>query len=251
MAALAQARDLAQAQFPLKETYRLLMQVIAHPAPIELGSAAHEPPLVDTRALAFAIGEDVEAVLDHPVEQLGAPAAAVEHDRHAPLADHSAHFSKQTREGFGQCGVDFPGDHQQRVAGAIVDPIVGGGRHGQMAARHVRLGDAALAVIGTYVAVDVEKPHEMSTLIDPQARELCAQLLGALVGGQPGELAPQSLHFRRPIQTEQSSERGRVLLLEVLGTLHAEQRHEQQREQARAQAIEGRADFTVELAADL
>jgi len=61
----------------------------------------------------------------------------------------------------------------------------------------------------------------MSPPIDPPARQLCAQLLGALVGGQPGELAPEGLYFRRTIQTEQSSERRRVLLLEMLGTLHA------------------------------
>jgi hypothetical protein len=44
-------------------------------------------------------------------------------------------------------------------------------------------------------------------------------LLGALVRGKPGELTPEGLHFRRPIQPEQSSQRGRVLLLELLGTL--------------------------------
>ena len=221
MAVVAQAGDLAQAQLALEETHRLLMQVIAHPVPVELGAPAHEAPLVDTTALAFAVGEDVEALLDHSLEQLGAPAAAVEHDRHPPLADRAAHLCEQTGEGSGQCGVDFACDHQQRITGAIVDPVVGGGGHGQMAARHVRLGDAALAVIGAHVAVHVQEPHEMSALIDPQARQFRAQLLGALVGGKPGELAPQGLHFRCPIQPEQPAQSGRVLLLEVLGTLDA------------------------------
>jgi tripartite-type tricarboxylate transporter receptor subunit TctC len=36
----------------------------------------------------------------------------------------------------------------------------------------------------------------------------------------------------------------------MLGPLNAEQRHEQERQQGRAQSIEGRTDFTVELAAD-
>ncbi len=40
----------------------------------ELGAAMHEAPLVDTTALAFAIGEDVGVLLDHLVEQVGAPA---------------------------------------------------------------------------------------------------------------------------------------------------------------------------------
>ena len=61
----------------------------------------------------------------------------------------------------------------------------------------------------------------MSTLIDAQARQLRAQLLGALVSGKPGELTPQGLHFRGPIQPEQSAEGARVLLLELLGTLDA------------------------------
>jgi hypothetical protein len=36
----------------------------------------------------------------------------------------------------------------------------------------------------------------------------------------------------------------------MLGPLDAQQRHEQERQQGRAQAIEGRTDLTVELAAD-
>jgi len=56
VAVVAQARDLPQAQLPLEEAHRLIMQVIAHPAPVELGgggarSAAGETPL------ALAIGE--------------------------------------------------------------------------------------------------------------------------------------------------------------------------------------------------
>jgi hypothetical protein len=34
------------------------------------------------------------------VEQLGTPAAAVEHDRHPPFAHDAAHLLQQTREGF-------------------------------------------------------------------------------------------------------------------------------------------------------
>src|SRR6266478_419859 len=100
------------------------------------------------------------------------------------------------------------------------------------------------------MAVNVQKPHEMPALIDPQTRKLRAQLLGAMVRRQAGEPAPQRLHFRRSVEPEQSAERGRVSFLEMLGPLDAEQRHEEERQQRRAQAIEGRTDFTVELAAD-
>src|SRR5712671_3260841 len=71
-----------------------------------------------------------------------------------------------------------------------------------------------------------------------------------MVCREAGEPAPQRLHFRRSVEPEESTERGRVAFLEMLGPLDAEQRHEQERQQCRAQAIEGRTDFTVELAAD-
>src|SRR6266436_4071208 len=100
------------------------------------------------------------------------------------------------------------------------------------------------------MAVNVQKSHEMSALIDTQARKLRAQLFGAMVRREAGEPAPQRLHFRRSVEPEQSAERGRVSFLEMLGPPDAEQRHEQKRQQRRAQAIEGRTDFTVELAAD-
>src|SRR3982074_3160912 len=99
------------------------------------------------------------------------------------------------------------------------------------------------------MAVNVQNPHEMSALIDTQTRKLRAQLLGAMVRRKAGEPAPQRLHFRRSVEPEESAERGRVSFLEMLGPLDAEQRHEQERQQRRAQAIEGRTDLTVELSA--
>jgi hypothetical protein len=100
------------------------------------------------------------------------------------------------------------------------------------------------------MAVDVQEPHEMSALIDTQTRKLRAQLLGAMVCREAGEPAPQRLHLRRAVEPEEPAERGRVAFLEMLGPLDAQQRHEQERQQGRAQAIEGRTDLTVELAAD-
>ena len=58
----------------------------------------------------------------------------------------------------------------------------------------------------------------MSEEYDPQACELRAQLLGAVVGGKPRELTPEGLHFRGPIEPEQSPKDGRVVLFEMLGT---------------------------------
>src|SRR5215471_17734106 len=91
----------------------------------------------------------------------------------------------------------------------------------------------------------------MSALIDPQTRKLCAQLLGAMVCRQAGEPSPQRLYFRRPVEPEQPAKCGRVELLEMLGPLDPQQRHEEERQQRGAQAIKGRTDLTVEFAADL
>src|SRR5215831_10048816 len=71
-----------------------------------------------------------------------------------------------------------------------------------------------------------------------------------MLRGKPGEPAPQRLHFWCTIEPEQSAERRRVFLLEMLGPLDAQQRHEQKREQRRAQAVESWANLTVEFAAD-
>src|SRR5712692_1393564 len=100
------------------------------------------------------------------------------------------------------------------------------------------------------MTINVQKPHEMSALVDTQTCKLRAQLLGAMMRRQAGEPPPQCLHFRRAIEPEQSAERSRIAFLEMLGPLDAQQRHEQERQQRRAQAIERRTDFTVELAAD-
>ena len=95
---------------------------------------------IDATAPAFAIGQQVEAALDHHVEQLRAPAAAVEDDGHPPLADQVRALRASRRgKAFVNAGVDLCGDHQQRIAGAVVDPVIGAGGHGQMAARHVSL----------------------------------------------------------------------------------------------------------------
>jgi hypothetical protein len=76
-------------------------------------------------------------------------------------------------------------------------------------------------MIGAHMAVNVQEPHETSALIDAPTRKLRAQLLGAMLRGKPGQPAPQRLYFRCSIEPEESAERGRVFLLELLGPLDA------------------------------
>lgn len=88
----------------------------------------------------------------------------------------------------------------------------------------------------------------------PCSLDLRERVLDAVETGasrrEAGEPAPQRLHLRCAVEPEQPAECGWVSFLEMLGPLDAQQRHQQQRQQGRAQAIEGRADFAVELATD-
>src|SRR5262245_9396892 len=100
------------------------------------------------------------------------------------------------------------------------------------------------------MAINVQEPHEMPALIDAPTRKLRAQLLGAMLRRQAGQPAPQRLYFWRAVEPQQSTKCGRVFLLKMLGPLDAQQRHEQERQQRRAQAVECRTHFTVKLATD-
>ena len=75
-----------------------------------------------------------------------------------------------------------------------------------------------MAVIGAHMAIDVQKPHEMSALIDTQTRKLRAQLLGAMVRGEAGEPAAQRLHFRCSVEPKVCRS-GRVRSLRCSGLL--------------------------------
>src|SRR5215468_1126907 len=139
MAAVAQPRDLPQAQPTLEEAYRLIVQKIVYPAPVKLGATADEPVLIDPTAPALAIGQHIEAALDHRGEQLRAPTAAVEDNGDPSLANNLSHLAKQTGHSLREGSIDLPSHHQQWVAGAVVDPVIGGSGHGQMAPRHVSI----------------------------------------------------------------------------------------------------------------
>src|SRR5262245_17302077 len=139
MAALAQARDLPQPQPALEEAHGPIVQKIVYPAPVELGTTTNEPPLIDATAVALAVGQHIEAVLDHRREQLRAPTAAVEDNGDPPLADHFPHLTQQTGHSLRHGSIDLSGNHQQWVTRGIVDPVIRGGGHGQMAARHISI----------------------------------------------------------------------------------------------------------------
>src|SRR6476659_11345001 len=115
MAAVAQARDLSQAQPALEEAHRLIVQQILHQSPVEFGAAADKPPLIDATTVPLAIGEHVEAALDHCREQFWAPSATVKDNGDPSLPYHLPHLAKQTGHRLSQCSVHLPSNHQQRV----------------------------------------------------------------------------------------------------------------------------------------
>src|SRR6516165_1302835 len=139
MAAVAQARDLPQAQLAFEEAHGLIVQKIVNRASVEHGATADEAPLIDATAPALAVGQHIEAAVDHRGEQFRAPATAVEDNGDSSLADDLPHLSEQTGHSLRQSSIDLSGNHQQWVAGAVVDPIIGAGRHGQMSPRHVSI----------------------------------------------------------------------------------------------------------------
>src|SRR3974390_1296058 len=106
MAALAQARDLPQAQLAFEQAHGLVVQKIINPAPIELVATPDQAPLIDATTPAPAIGHQVEAALDYCGAQFRAPTAAVEDDGDPSLADQVPHFAEDPGQGPGQRRVD-------------------------------------------------------------------------------------------------------------------------------------------------
>jgi hypothetical protein len=99
------------------------VQKIIHPTPVELGTTPNEPPLMDATAPPGAIGQQVEALPDYRVEQLRAPAAAVEDDGE-PRMVVPGNLARSQPQRFGDDdeqrepdGEDRPQDVEQRRDG--------------------------------------------------------------------------------------------------------------------------------------
>jgi hypothetical protein len=68
-----------------------------------------EQTLRDAAQWALAVGQDVEAGVEDLLEQLRAPASAVEDDGDAALADEGTHFVEDLGEHLDEAGVGFGG----------------------------------------------------------------------------------------------------------------------------------------------
>jgi hypothetical protein len=175
---------------------------------------------------AFAVGEDVEAGRHEGGEERWAPSAAVEDYSDAALADEPAHLVEELGQHGHQAGVGLRGDHEERLASGVAHPVVGGRRQRETHAGDVGLRDVALAVVAAHVAVHVQEAERGAARRLPAFGEQAAEMGRAADAGQARELPAQRFHLRGAIEPEETAEVLGGVLLEALGPLDAQQRHE-------------------------
>jgi len=106
-------------------------------------------------------------------------------------------------------------------------------------------------VVGAHVPVDVKETHGVAALRDTVGGERAPEIGGAAEAGQPGELVAQRFDLGRAVEAEDLPELLWRAFLEPLGSPDAQEGHEQQCDQRRAQAVERRPEATVDLAGNL
>jgi hypothetical protein len=77
---------------------------------------------------------------------------------------------------------------------------------------YVGAGNRVFSVIGAYVAIDIQEPHQLSALSHAYTGELGAERLSAMLGGQARELASQRLDLRCPVEPEEPAEADSALV---------------------------------------
>jgi hypothetical protein len=226
LVAIGEPSDLAQAQLAAEESDALVGEPVGDAPAVKDGGVRLEASAREMAEVPLAVGEDVEAGGDERREQRGAPPAAVEDHGDAAFAHQPAHLVDELGQHGHQAGVGLGGDHEERLASGIVHPVVGGRRQRETHAGDVRLRDVTLAVVDAHVAIDVEEAERGATRRDAPLAEEAAEACRAADAGQARELAAQRLDLRGAVESKEAAEvLGRVLL-EALGTLDAQERHE-------------------------
>src|ERR1039457_2991775 len=122
MAVVHQASDLPQSQLALEQPHFLVGQDIGDSPSVATGSAGLETLVRDVGIAPLTISQQVEADGQYLLEEFGTVAAAIKDHRDASLAHQSTQLGENAGQRLDQAGVGFGGDHEQRVAGTIVDP---------------------------------------------------------------------------------------------------------------------------------
>ena len=112
------------------------------------------------RRCAFSVGEDVESpFVDDIFEKLQFPAASVEDNGDASFRKECSDLREDLGHHLRESFVGFGGNDKERVARGVIDPVIGGGGHGDANARNMCFGNIALAVIGSDMSIDIKKTH--------------------------------------------------------------------------------------------
>ena len=124
MAVVHQAGDLPQPQLALEQAHLLVGQNIGEGLAVAPGAAGSKTLSGDAGIAPFAIGQQIKIGSDDLLKEFGTVAAAIKNHGEPSLAHQRTYLGEYPGEHFDQAGVGLSGDNEQRVAGAIVDPII-------------------------------------------------------------------------------------------------------------------------------
>src|SRR5271157_6415063 len=137
MAVLGEASDLPQAQSALEQAHLLVGQEIGHGSSVTACAAGVETCASDAGTTALAVSQQVKFRGQYLLEEFGTVAAAIKDDRDASLAHQRADLIENVGQHLDQTGIGLCGDDKERVAGAVVDPVIGSSRQGDAHASHM------------------------------------------------------------------------------------------------------------------
>ncbi len=190
MAIFHLAGHLPQAHLALQQAHFPVREDVGENPSVPTSSMFAKAFSSDMRKAALAVGEQIEVGRPDLLEELGAIAAAIKHDCDAPLANQQADLLQDAGEHFHQTGVGLGRDDEQRVAGCVVDPVVGGGWHREAHLRHMRLWQAIFAVVNADMTIHVEKAQDGTAMGHALLGQSTTELGGPSVCGQASQLAP-------------------------------------------------------------
>jgi hypothetical protein len=123
-----EAGDLAQRQLALEQQHILVGENVFDLSPVEARFVEGKTALAYLARAPFAVGDDVDAVLDELLEELWAPAATVKNDgQPSAVFDHGLDLLEHLRQHFDEPFVGFGGDNEKGIPFGVVDPGVAPG----------------------------------------------------------------------------------------------------------------------------
>ena len=199
--------------------------------------------------LALAVGEDIETLCHQFGEQLRRPLPTVENDRRAGVgADERPYLLCGSFQLAGQAGAWFCAPDEHTLAGPVAHPGVDLGRRRQPGARQVCLGQASFAVVGTDVAVDVERPGGTGGGVEVSFCQRPQQICRTTLSCQFFHATPQRGDLGRPVEADEAPYvSGAKAAAQPLGAHFAGKVAEHHGERERAQRVKSGTGGTVDL----